>query len=148
GNRAGVARIGRDRSQGKCHIATPEAAASAREARLSVKLYMDHHVRKEVTDGLRLRGVEVLTAEEDVTKRLSDPDLLDRATDLGRVLFTQDKDLLKEGAQRQQSGLAFSGVIYAHQERLTIGQCISELEVLCMAGEPGDFADLVTYLPL
>jgi hypothetical protein len=109
---------------------------------------MDHHVRKEVTDGLRLRGVGVLTAEEDGTKRLSDPELLDRATDLERVLFTQDRDLLKEAAQRQQDGVAFAGVIYAHQERVTIGQCISDLEVLCLAGDPSDFANQVEYLPL
>ena len=71
---------------------------------MSVRLYMDHHVRKEVTEGLRVRGVDVLTAEEDGTKRLPDPELLDRATELGRVLFTQDQHLLKEAARPQEVG--------------------------------------------
>jgi hypothetical protein len=44
--------------------------------------------------------------------------------------------------------VAFAGVIYAHQERVTIGQCISDLEVLCLAGDPSDFANQVEYLPL
>ena len=108
---------------------------------------MDHHVRKEVTDGLRVRGVDVLTAEEDGTKRLPDPELLDRATELGRVLFTQDQHLLKEAARRQEVGAGFGGVIYAHQERITIGQCISDLELIAGACELADLANQVEYLP-
>ena len=41
--------------------------------------YMDHHVPSAITNGLRLRGVDVLTAHEDGTQRLEDPALLDRA---------------------------------------------------------------------
>lgn len=63
---------------------------------MSVKLYMDVHIRRAVTDGLRLRGVDVLTAQQDLSDELSDDALLDRTTDLGRVLFTQDDDLLLE----------------------------------------------------
>jgi Protein of unknown function DUF82. len=63
---------------------------------MSVKLYMDVHIRRALTDGLRLRGVDVLTAQQDLADELSDDALLDRTTDLGRVLFTQDDDLLLE----------------------------------------------------
>ena len=34
---------------------------------MGVKLYMDVHVRRAVTQGLRLRQVDVLTAQEDGT---------------------------------------------------------------------------------
>ncbi len=78
----------------------------------------------------------------------SDPDLLDRATALERILFTQDDDLLREAAERQQSRKVFAGVIYAHQERVSIGQCIKDLEFLAKAGELEDFANKVEYLPL
>ena len=57
---------------------------------MSVKLYMGVHVRREVTDGLRRRGVDVLTAQEDETATLPDAQLLDRAAELGQVLFSQD----------------------------------------------------------
>jgi Domain of unknown function (DUF5615) len=57
---------------------------------MSVHLYMDVHVRRAVTAGLRLRGVDVLTAQEDGNRELLDPELLGRATELGRVLFTQE----------------------------------------------------------
>jgi hypothetical protein len=98
--------------------------------------------------GLRLRRVDVLTAQEDGTRRFSDPDLLDRATALNRVLFTRDEDLLREAARRQQQGEFFAGVIYAHQETVTIGQCIADLELLAKVSEPEDFMNRVEYLPI
>jgi hypothetical protein len=72
---------------------------------------MDVHVPAAMTRGLLLRGVNVLTAQLDGTTRLDDAGMLDRATKLGRVLFSQDEDLLAEATKRQQSGLHFDGVI-------------------------------------
>jgi len=40
---------------------------------MSVGLYMDEHVPRAITEGLRLRGVDVLTAQEDNRRRASDP---------------------------------------------------------------------------
>ncbi len=97
---------------------------------MSIEYYMDVNVPIAITEGLRLRLVDVLTAQEDGASRLSDPELLDRPTALGRVLFTHDDDLLREGARRQSIGESFSGVIYAHQLRITIGQCVHELELI------------------
>jgi hypothetical protein len=42
---------------------------------------------------------------------MEDPRLLDRAGELGRVLFSQDEDLLIEAARRQREGIHFAGVI-------------------------------------
>ncbi len=82
------------------------------------------------------------------TAQWEDPDLLDRATALGRVLFSQDEDLLVEAAQRQRGGIPFRGVIYVPQLALSIGQFIEELDLLAPAGVPGDFANRVQYPPL
>jgi predicted nuclease of predicted toxin-antitoxin system len=61
---------------------------------LSVPFYMDHHVHAAITEGLRRRGVDVITAHEDGAAEFEDERLLQRATQRGRVLFSQDKDLL------------------------------------------------------
>ena len=74
--------------------------------------------------------MEVLTAQADGAAELEDPELLDRALSLGRVLFTQDEDFLREAIRRERAGEEFAGVIYAHQLRVTVGQCISDLELL------------------
>lgn len=110
--------------------------------------YMDHHVRKEITDGLRARGVDVLTAYEDNHHTVADTVLLDRAGNLGRVLFSQDDDLLAEATHRQRAGLPFGGVVYGHQRRVPVGQCISDLEIIAKAGVSGDLDHEVIYLPL
>ena len=115
---------------------------------MSVRLYMDVHVRRAVTDGLRLRDVDVLTAQDDGAGKFGDPKLLDRATELGRVLFTQDDDLLREAKRRQQSGARFSGVIYAHQLNITVGQCIADLELIAKSSEPEEWLNCAIYLPL
>jgi len=115
---------------------------------VSIRLYTDVHVHRVITEGLRLRGVDVLTAQEDGARRLPDAELLSRATVLGRVLFTQDVDLLREAAQRQRRGDLFAGVVYAHQRYVTIGQCIRDLELIAHAGEIEEFANRVEYLPL
>lgn len=115
---------------------------------MPVKLFMDHHVPRAITTGLRLRGVDVITAYEDSAHHLDDSALLDRAEELGRVLFTRDDDLLKEAARRQEENMSFSGVIFAHQLIVPIGMCINDLEIVAKAAEPEDVIGEVIFLPL
>ncbi len=115
---------------------------------MSIKLYLDVHVRRAVTEGLRLRGVDVLTAQEDGRQRLAGPLLLDRAGELGRLLFTQDDDLLREAKLRQQSGILFAGIIYAHQLNISIGECIADLEIISGASDFSEWVNRVEFLPL
>ena len=61
---------------------------------MSQPLYLDVHVPFPATRQLRIRGVDVLTAQDDGTTELSDPALLGRATELARALVSQDDDLL------------------------------------------------------
>jgi hypothetical protein len=109
---------------------------------------MDVHVRRAVTDGLRLRGVDVLAAQEDGAGKFDDPRLLSRATELGRILFTQDDDLLREARKRQHSSESFTGVIYGHQLNVSIGECIDDLELIAQVSEPDEWVNRLLYLPL
>ena len=51
--------------------------------------YMDVQVPWAVTAGLRRRRVDVVTSQEDGTRESNDEALLERATDLGRVVHTR-----------------------------------------------------------
>ncbi|HEY2290988.1 MAG TPA: DUF5615 family PIN-like protein [Thermoanaerobaculia bacterium] len=115
---------------------------------MSLALYMDENVPRAITGGLRLRGVDVLTVHEDGRLGFADPEILDRATELGRPLFSQDDDLLVEAQRRQIAGIPFAGVIYAHQLHVTIGDCVRDLELIAKAAYPSDLADRVEFLPL
>ena len=115
---------------------------------MTVSLYIDHHIPKAITVGLRLRDVDVITAYEDGADQLEDDLLLKRAHELNRALFTQDDDLLEEAAKCQRKGTSFSGVIYAHQLRVTIGICVQDLEIIAKSGEPKELENQVIFLPL
>src|SRR5215211_2682214 len=68
---------------------------------------------------------------EDIQRRLE-------RVERERVLFTQDDDLLAEAAQRHRQSQTFSGVIYAQQLHVSIGDCIRDLEIIVQAGERED----------
>ena len=113
-----------------------------------ISLYMDVHVPDAVTRGLRRRQIDVLTSQEDETRTLNDEDLLDRATVLERLLFSQDADLLRIAQERQVLGMPFSGVVFASQQGVSIGQLVDDLALLAGCCESDELANRVTYLPL
>lgn len=114
---------------------------------MPIGLYMDVHIPKAITNGLRLRGVDVLTAQQDGTIALPDDKLLTRATELGRPLFSQDDDLLAEVHKRLILGENFSGVIYSHQLSSPIGHCIEDLELIAKTCEPENMLNQIEFIP-
>ena len=115
---------------------------------MSLAYYMDVHVPRAVTTALRLRSIDVLTAQEDAAAQWDDDRLLERATELGRVLVSQDEDLLREGARRLREGERFSGVVYAHQLRITIGQMVEDLALIAMVTSGEEWIGRIEYLPI
>ena len=115
---------------------------------MSIRFYMDVHVPRPITLGLRLASVDVLTARDDNHATADDDTLLDRATELGRVLFSQDEDLLKIARFRQLNGVPFAGVVYGHQQRVTIGRCVHDLELIAKVLDPTDMENVVQYVPI
>jgi len=115
---------------------------------MPVALYMDAHIPRAITLGLRMRTVDVLTAQDDGAETLSDPEPLERARRVGRAVFTFDDDLLAEATRRQRAHEVFTGVIYGHPLRISIGQCLRDLELIAKAGEPEDLRNLIHFLPL
>src|SRR5438105_421911 len=109
---------------------------------------MDVHIPAAVTRGVRLRKVDVITAQEDGRRMLADPELLDRASELDRALVTQDEDLLIEASRRIQFDIPFAGVIYAHQFSITIGRFIDDLELISMAADMEYIHGRIEWLPL
>jgi predicted nuclease of predicted toxin-antitoxin system len=115
---------------------------------MNLSLYMDVHVPRAITRSLTIAGVDVITAQEDGCARMPDPELLDRAGSLGRILFSRDNDLLVEASRRQRQAVPFAGVIFAHQMRVNIGQCVHDLHLLAECIRPEELANQVIHLPL
>ena len=79
---------------------------------MTIALYMDVHVPQAITEQLRRRGIDVLTAFEDGTEQLPDDQLLLRVTELKRILFTQDIRFRVLAETWQLKGKPFSGLIF------------------------------------
>lgn len=109
---------------------------------------MDEHVPRAITAGLRLKGIDVLTVQEDNSHSKSDPELLDRAVFLKRAIFTHDDDLLAEATKRQRTGVFFYGVIYAHHLKVSIGTCVKDIELISKFNDIEEMRNQVIFLPL
>ncbi|MGA7934798.1 MAG: DUF5615 family PIN-like protein [Kovacikia sp.] len=114
---------------------------------MAVQLYMDVHVPQAITDQLRRRGVDVLTAIEDNSGELLDDELLEHVRSLGRVLFTQDIRFKAMAEDWQRRGKPFAGLIFGHQLGGTIGQYVKDLELIAQASEPDEWLNIIEYLP-
>jgi hypothetical protein len=76
-----------------------------------IKYYTDEHIADAVVEGLRQRGIDVLTTQEAALLGAPDSDHLERALSEGRAIVTQDADFLRLDAD----GHEHSGIVYAPQ---------------------------------
>lgn len=109
---------------------------------------MDVHVPQTVTEQLRRRNVDVVTAVEDQSSELPDENLLERSTSLGRVMVTFDIRFKAMAEEWQRSGRTFQGLIYAHPMRVTIGKLVLDLELASKATNPDSWSNVIEQLPL
>jgi hypothetical protein len=112
-----------------------------------LSFYMDHHIHRSITEGLRRRGIDVLTAFEDGKEEEDDEALLERSTALGRILVSQDDDLLRIAARWQRSSRAFAGVAYAIQQHIDIGGTLEYLELIAHLKTADEMRNNIEYIP-
>lgn len=115
---------------------------------MTLPLYMDHNVIAGITAGCRDRGLDVLTAFEDGFHDRPDEELLARATELGRVVFTHDTDFIAMTGEWLIMGRPFAGVVYGHQQSISIGQAVRDLDLICRVLTTDDAARQLIRLPL
>ena len=115
---------------------------------MTLRFYMDEHIPRPVSVGLRLREVDILTTQDDDRAGVDDGTLFDRAAGLGRVMVSFDADMAREATRRQREGRSFAGLVFAHPTQMTFGDCIRDLEIIAKTGEPSDLAEHIIHLPL
>ena len=64
------------------------------------------------------------------------------------MIFTHDVGFMRETAARQERGVHFVGVVYARQRKVSLGECIRDLELIAEASQPEEWHSRVEYLPL
>ena len=107
----------------------------------TIRIYTDEQVPVAVVEGLRRRGIDVLSTQEAGMLGTSDEQQLDLAISQGRVIFTQDDDFLRLHAQ----GVSHSGIVYTHQQT-PIGEIIRGLMLICQILEVEEMRNHVEFL--
>jgi predicted nuclease of predicted toxin-antitoxin system len=108
----------------------------------TLRYYLDEHIDPAISQGLRLRGIDVLTTEEAgrAHQGLSDAEQLAYAAAQGRVLVTRDSDFV-ELASKQ---LPHAGIVLLRQ-KLSIGEYIEYLELFAQTTSPEAMRNLLVY---
>jgi predicted nuclease of predicted toxin-antitoxin system len=104
--------------------------------------FFDQHIQSGVTNGLRQRGVDVLTAQDAARCGLPDADQLQFATSQERVVVTFDPDYLALAA----TGVRHSGIAWCHARKYSIGELIHMLLLLQAVFSRDEMKDRVEYL--
>jgi predicted nuclease of predicted toxin-antitoxin system len=107
-----------------------------------VRFYLDEHIPKGVVEGLRRRGVNVLTVQEAGRSGDSDEKQLAFAAREGRVLVTFDDDFLRLDA----TGVPHAGIVFSQTGRCTVGKMIERLMVISSVIEPSEMKNHIEFI--
>jgi predicted nuclease of predicted toxin-antitoxin system len=107
-----------------------------------VKFYLDEHIPKGVVEGLRRRGVDVLTVQEAGRSGDSDQKQLAFAVREGRVLVTFDDDFLRLDA----AGVPHRGIIFSQTGSRTVGELIDGLMLIANVIDPDEMKNHIDFI--
>lgn len=107
-----------------------------------VRFYADQHWPGAVTQSLRQRGIDILTAQDAGRCSLSDRDQLAFATAQDRVMVTFDADYLA----LHRAGVPHAGIAWCPQQKYAIRTLVKILELLHQTIERDRMRNRVEYL--
>jgi predicted nuclease of predicted toxin-antitoxin system len=107
-----------------------------------IKFHLDENVSNAIANGLRMRGVDVTNSPEERLIGASDEQQLAFAFSQKRVIFTFDDDFLSLAS----TGIEHCGVIYARQQRQSIGKIIGDLVLVWECLEPEYMYNNIEFL--
>ena len=94
---------------------------------LEFPLLSDENIVPDVVVGLRARGCDVRTAEEEQLMGRPDVEVLDRATAHRRVVVTHD---LAFGQSAIRAGISFVGIIYLRPGHISAAFVLGAIDAL------------------
>lgn len=103
--------------------------------------YTNESVNIAVAEGLKRRGVKVITARDAGNLGLSDEEQIEYARQKGMVIVTHDDDFLSLSAE-----LEHKGIVFVHQQKYSIGDVIRNLKLLWDVVEQKDMKNHVEFL--
>ena len=108
-----------------------------------IKIYADENVNIAIVEGLKRRGIEAWSAIEKGRLGLSDEEQLRYALEEKATIFTHDDDFL---SMATESGIEHFGIIYVHQQNLSVGGCIRRLKAIVETMSPEEMHNRILFL--
>ena len=109
---------------------------------MALPLLCDEHIPYPVIEGLRRRGLDVLTVQESGLSSAEDVTIMDKAREEGRILYTWDADFLR----LHQAGHQHAGIFYHHPLAYSIGEAIRRVALACEVLLSGEMKNHVEFL--
>lgn len=109
-----------------------------------IKFYLDENISPQIANRLLLDGIDVVTVRDLGGLGDTDNNHLERATQMGRVLCTQDRDYLA----MHKKGIGHSGIAFAKQSEASIGGWIKGLYELHEAKNAKEMIGTVYQVPM
>jgi hypothetical protein len=95
-----------------------------------LRIYIDENVDVRVAEGLRRRGFQATSAQEEGKLGVVDSAHFAHAAKLKAAIFTHDHHFVEIALEKTAQGEKHHGVIFVEMHRLGLGECIKRL-ALC-----------------
>ena len=107
-----------------------------------IRFYLDENVANAVANGLRNRGIDVITTAEAGYMGRDDLDIMAFALQENRVIVTQDDDFLAHAS----AGVTHAGIAYCKPQTRSIKQIIQGLLLIHGVLSPEDMLNHIEFL--
>ncbi|MBW2154821.1 MAG: DUF5615 family PIN-like protein [Deltaproteobacteria bacterium] len=111
-----------------------------------IRIYTDESVSVAIAEGLKRRGVDAFSARDAGNLGLTDEEQLVYADKEKVTIFTHDTDFLQIAVRWVDEGKTHQGIIYCHQKRYSVGECIRKLRMLTAVLSSEDMVDHIEFL--
>jgi len=106
-----------------------------------MRIYVDESVNTAIVEGLKRRGVDAFSAKDMGKLGLTDEQQIKVAAANRAAIFTHDVDFLRMASEKRHPG-----IIYVHQQKLTVGECIKRLKAIAETKSPAQMRGRIIFL--
>jgi predicted nuclease of predicted toxin-antitoxin system len=108
-----------------------------------IRIYADESVNAAIVKGLKRRGVNIWSARDVGRLGLSDEEQFEYAINEKAAIFTHDDDFLSLAIESEREHY---GIIYVHQQHVSIGDCIRRLKTIVETKSSDEMRNQIQFL--
>ena len=108
-----------------------------------MRIYADENIERSIIEGLRRRGVEVISSVELGCSGKPDEFHIKKASELKSIILTHDIDFLRRASNHEVN---HNGIIFAHPKNVSIGECVRKIELISNVLTDDDMKNHIEFL--